>query len=294
MPVFNAALYLDEAIKSILVQSLTEFELIIINDGSTDNSYELLKQWEKKDNRIRVYNQTNMGRSKTRNRGIELSSTDYIAMMDADDISMPNRLKICYEYLENNLNVVAVSGQYEHICMYGVPLYIAQVPFDHQSIEKSLLQDHGNNFTQGASLIRKSVVENAGGYNPSYEMGEDADLFLRMALIGELVNLPEIFLQYRRHPSSITNIADKKLLKNCIERLRKAWEDRGLTLDSDFEHWLEVVPERRVSQDILKWGWNALSKGEVTIARKYAKALVLSEPFNSSSYRFLYCAVRGR
>jgi len=294
MPVFNAALYLDEAIESILRQTFTDFELIIINDGSTDYSSELLKQWEGKDNRIRLFSQKNKGRAITRNRGLELASTGYVAMMDADDIAAPNRLQLCYEYLENHHDVVAVSGQYETICMYGVQLETSSTPLEHEDIERSLLQDLGAVFIQGASMIRKSVAITAGGYDPSYELGEDTDLFLRVALKGKLMNLPEVFLYYREHPDAITNIVNKNLIPHCIQRVNKAWDDRGLTLDENFEHWLENLPERTVQQKLLLWGWNSLRKGRVDISRRYAKKLIFSHPLSVDSYRFSYCAIRGR
>jgi len=294
MPVFNASLYLDEAIESVLWQTLPEFELIIINDGSTDNSFQLLKQWEKKDSRIKVYDQENKGRSITRNRGLELATTEYIAMMDADDISMPNRLKLCYEFLMAHKDVVAVSGQYKTMCMYGVSMYKSSLPLGHEEIERDLLQDKGDSFTQGAAMIIKSVAKKVGGYNSSYELGEDADLFLKMALEGKLQNLSVVLLKYRQHASSITNTMNKNLISNCIVRVRQAWIDRELQFDDNFEHYLESVTEKKEYNSYLKWGWNALAKGELVIARRYAIKLLLTSPFHLDIYRFVYCSIRGR
>ena len=294
MPVFNAANYIDEAIESILLQSFTHFELLIINDGSTDDSLALLKKWEAKDNRISVFNQHNQGRATARNNGLELASTDYVAMMDADDISMPNRLQLCYEYLEKHNDVVAVSGQFETICMYGVHLSTSVEPLDHLAIEQSLLQDLGAAFIQGASMIRKSLAEKVGGYDPIYDIGEDTDLFLRMAMQGKLANLPEVLLKYRKHPFSITTTTTKASVPDCIQRLNKSWEARGLALDQDFQHWLEQVTPLSVQQQFLWWGWNALGKGHLNVSRRYAMRLVFSFPLNVEKSRFIFCALRGR
>lgn len=294
MAAFNAAPYLDEAIDSILQQTFTDFELIIINDGSTDDSLALINKWESKDKRIKVFNQDNKGRALSRNRGLELATTQYIAMMDADDIATPNRLQLCFEYLQNHGDVVAVSGQFETVCMYGVQLNISSEPLEHVDIEQSLLQDLGASFIQGASMLRKDVAEKVGGYDSSYELGEDTDLFLRMAMVGKLKNLPEILLHYRKHPESITSADNETLIPKCIQRLNKAWNDRGLTLDNDFVHWLEKIPKTSVQQQLLWWGWNALNKGHVDISRLYAKKLILSLPFSVEKYRFIYCAIRGR
>lgn len=294
MPVFNTRSYLDEAIASIMRQTFPNFELIIINDGSTDGSLALARQWEKKDRRIRVFDQSNKGRSFSRNRGLELATTEFIVMMDSDDIAEETRLQLCYEYLQNNSEAVAVSGQYERVCMYGVPLQKSSLPLDHKSIVNDLLQDKGDSFTQGASMYKKSLAQKVGGYNLSYDLGEDADLFLRMALHGELINLPDVLLKYRRHPNSITSTADEQLVENCIKRLNSAWLDRGLLMDSDFEHYLKKTIKREKHEDILQFGWNALNKGETKIARRYAKSLFFSKPFSLKTYRFLYCALRGR
>jgi len=294
MPVFNTAAYLDEAINSILKQTFPEFELIIINDGSTDDSLIIIKLWEKKDPRIRLVEQKNKGRSYSRNKGLELAVSDYIVMMDSDDVAMPDRLRVCYDYLQKHPEVVAVSGQYEKICMYGVSMHVSSLPLEHEFIERDLLQDKGNSFTQGASMYRKSLAQKVGGYNLSYVLGEDADLFLRMALHGKLINLPDVLLKYRRHPNSITSRGDEKLVDNCMERLKRAWLDRGLVLDGSFEHYLKNVSRRDKHEDILLFGWNALGKGEVAIARRYAKKLFFFYPFSMGVCRFLYCAIRGR
>lgn len=294
MAVFNAASYLDEAIDSVLQQTFSDFELIIINDGSTDESLKKLRQWEEKDKRIKVFEQNNKGRAESRNRGLDLANTDYVAMMDADDIAAPNRLQLCYDCLTNNSDVVAVSGQFETICMYGVHLSRSYGPLEHAEIEQSLLQDLGASFIQGASMIRKDVAIKVGGYNSSYELGEDTDLFLRIALEGQLKNLPDVLLSYRKHPASITSTDNEVLIPNCIERVKKAWVARGLTLNENFEHWLEKSPNLSVQQQLLWWGWNALNKGRVDISRRYAIKLMLSNPFSKKQYRFIFCAIRGR
>ncbi len=294
MTVFNAVEYLDEAIDSVLQQTFSDFELIIINDGSTDKSLEKLQQWEKKDKRISVFDQNNKGRAESRNRGLDLANTNYVAMMDADDIATPNRLQLCYEYLKHNSDVVAVSGQFETICMYGVQLNRSSEPLEHTEIEQSLLQDLGASFIQGASMMRKEVVIKVGGYDSSYELGEDTDLFLRIALEGKLKNLPDVLLSYRKHPASITSSDNELLIPNCIERVKKAWVARGLTLNKNFEHWLEKAPNLSAQQQLLWWGWNALNKGRVDVSRRYAMKLMLSYPFNKEQYRFVFCAIRGR
>jgi len=214
-------------------------------------------------------------------------------MMDPDDVAMPERLELCYQYLSNNSGVVGVSGHYESMCMYGVSLFETFTPIGHKEIEWHLLRDSGNAFVQGASMIRKSVALESGGYNLNYELGEDSDLFLRMALVGRLENLPNVLLKYRQHPGSITHSNPEKLLQKSLERLVKAWKDRELSMDVNYVHPSVNVSGKEGYEYLLQWGWNALGKGDVGIARRYAKDLMRSKPFSLDVFRFIFCAIRG-
>jgi glycosyltransferase involved in cell wall biosynthesis len=111
MPVYNTAPYLPAAIESILSQSFTDFEFLIIDDGSTDGSYEVCEKYAEQDERIKLSrNDKNMGISYTRNKLIELANSEYIAPQDSDDISLPHRLELSYEYLQSHLKTAVVSG----------------------------------------------------------------------------------------------------------------------------------------------------------------------------------------
>lgn len=296
MPVYNMELYLDAAIESILNQTFSDFEFIIINDGSTDKSLKKIKKWAEKDSRIKVYDQLNKGRALSRNKGIEIATTEFIAMMDSDDIALPERLFLSYNLLKKRNDVVAVSGQFQRVCMYGVPLNGKKImPLEHDEIESRLLQSDGSVFHQSASIFRKNIAIEVGGYDASYKLGEDTDFFLKLAIKGKLINLPDLLLYYREHHAAITKqVADPELIKTCKLRMVKALEARGKTLNDDFVHWLEKIENRTKSQDMFKWGWNALIRGHKKIARKYAIELVKLEPMNKETWRFVYCAIRGR
>ncbi len=295
MPVYNAELYIDEAIESILNQTFTEYEFIIIDDGSSDDSFSKICDWQTKDNRIKAIRQENIGRSLTRNRGIKLASSEFIAFMDADDISTPRRLELSYDYLKNNPKAAAVSGGYEYICMYGVPLFKAVIPFEHNEIELKLLHDIGNSFHQSASMVRRTVAEDVGGYNPKHRLGDDVGFFLKVARVGMLHNLDELFLYYRLHPTSIVAQADQSMIENCIDKLKTEWEARNLTMPENFTHWLEDGwIEKKKGDDFIRWGWNALQKGRIDIARRYAMKSLITVPLKLEVWKLIYCAVRGR
>lgn len=295
MPVYNAESYIDEAIESILNQTFTDYEFIIIDDGSSDNSFNKISQWQRKDKRIKAIQQENLGRSLTRNKGIEIASSEFIAFMDADDISTPRRLEISYNYLKNNSSVAAVSGGYEYTCMYGVPLFKGNIPSEHKDIELKLLHDIGNSFHQSASMIRRAVAQEVGGYNPNHRLGDDVGFFLKVARVGKLHNLDELLLYYRLHPTSIVAQANQSMVENCIIKLKTEWEARNLTMPNDFRHWLEDdVVTKKKGDDLMRWGWNALSKNRVDIARRYAVKALLTIPSKLEVWRLIYCTIRGK
>lgn len=293
MPVFNTAAYLDDAIQSILNQTLTDFEFIIINDGSTDNSLALVKYWAEKDQRIKIYDQQNKGRSFTRNRSLQLASSDLIAMMDSDDISLPHRLAVQYEFMNNNPNVVVVGGQLDVICMMGVDLFTTNFSLLHEEIEKAILHDNGIELCQPTTMMRKSVALDVGAYNEEYQVGEDCDLFLRMALKGDLANLPIVLLKYRTHLNNTTSTQNLELYRGSLPRIQKAWQSRNMELPHDFKHWSEGYA-RTQKDDLLRWGWNALVKNQIGTARYYAKKLLFLGQYDINVLRFLVCTLRGR
>lgn len=111
MPVYNAEKFLDESIESILNQTFKDFEFIIIDDGSTDNSLKIIRKYKKKDKRIKVLiNKKNQGIAETRNKGLRIAKGKYIVTFDADDISLQKRLQIQYYFLERNQNIFLVGG----------------------------------------------------------------------------------------------------------------------------------------------------------------------------------------
>jgi glycosyltransferase involved in cell wall biosynthesis len=293
MPVYNAEDYIQYAVESILSQSFTNFEFIIIDDGSTDNSMIILEKLADKDGRIKLFSQENKGRSFTRNKCLALACSELVVTMDSDDISLPNRLQLQYDYMLNHTDVVVVGGQVDAICMMGVDLYKSAFPLEHENVQEALLNDDGVQLCQPSTMMRKSVALSLGGYNEEYLVGEDTDLFLRMALKGKLANLPDVILKYRKHPGSSTNVSNLGLYRESLIRVSKAWSDRGLNIPSDFSHWSENLQNRTPQDDYLQWGWNALSKGEKKIANFYAKKLFFLFSYDVSVLRFYFCVVRG-
>ena len=205
MPAYNAERYVEAAIKSILVQSHRDFEFIIINDGSTDGTLDIIKRYEKKDPRIRVLTQKNQGISKSLNRGIKEARYEWIAIMDADDIALPHRLERQVKATIENPNVIAWGGYAYHISEKGKVLGISRVgPTNEAQFNKMLQNGELILVIHPTAFIHKEMIQKVGGYDPKFDACEDLELFNRLAEIGPILAIPEPLGLYRIHSSSIS------------------------------------------------------------------------------------------
>lgn len=199
MPVYNAEKYLREAMDSILAQTLGDFEFIIIDDGSTDASAEIVRSYS--DARIRFYqNERNMGVAATLNRGLDLATGEYIARMDADDISLPERFAKQAAYLDAHPECAALGCDME--------LFGAQIgTFAHAHTAGQLKVDllFASALGHPTVMMRSTVVGREGlHYDEAYNGIEDYELWVRVAEKYDLGNLPEILLRYRMHAAQVT------------------------------------------------------------------------------------------
>jgi hypothetical protein len=198
MSVFNGERFLREAIDSILSQTFSDFEFIIINDGSTDGTPSILDSYARSDPRVRVYQQENKGLVESRNRGCGLARGKYIAQMDADDIAVRDRLQWQIEFLERHSEVGVVGGAVELIDGAGRALYRWRLPVENEEI-KTALRLH-NCLADPAAMIRKEAFLSVAGYRKPFDFAPDYDLWLRIAERWRLANLEAVVLKYRIHP----------------------------------------------------------------------------------------------
>ncbi len=197
---YNDEKFIRDAVKSILNQTFKDFEFIIINDGSTDKTSEILESFS--DDRIRIFHQTNMGIVKSRRKSIELSVAEYIAIQDADDISLPERLEKQVNYLDRNKDIGLVGTARFEIEEDGTILYPRYFPEDNDIIQKKLIKE--NCFCGPSIMFRKYIYEKIGGYRIEFETSEDYDLVLRFAEMCKLHNLREVLYKKRINPDGIT------------------------------------------------------------------------------------------
>lgn len=205
MPVYNNESYLKESVNSILSQTYPYLEFIIINDGSTDKSAEIITNI--KDKRIIFINHsTNKGNYFRRNEGCKLAMGKYICIMDSDDIAFPKRIERQIYTMENNPSILAHGTAF--IFSNG---NICHKPCNYDLIKVRLL--FNNMFLHPSLIIRKSTLELIGYYNEYYRYSSDYDLVCKIATKGKIINIPEILMKYRIHENQISSAYYTKQLK---------------------------------------------------------------------------------
>lgn len=216
MPAFNASKYIATAIQSILTQSFTDFELLIIDDGSTDNSLQVIQSF--KDKRIRIIqNEKNLGLIKTLNKGIKSAKGKYIARMDADDISLPQRLEKQFNFLEQNPQFALVGTQATFIRQNQITNKVFEIPTNSEILPiYSLFYCP---FVHPSVMIRTDILKNFY-YSEDFTASEDYELWTRILRTYKGKNLAEALLQYRIHDNNSSNIHNDKQ----IESVRKIYQ----------------------------------------------------------------------
>ncbi len=204
MSTYNCAKFLPETIQSILSQTLQDFRLIIVDDGSSDESHEILESFACKDNRITIITQKNGGIVSAVNAGLALCTAPYIARHDADDISDPDRFEKELAWLEANPDCVAVSSLPRTIDERGAPASKAIRAKDLSLVRDDSYPANEPYIMQPMLMVRRDALEKAGGYR-KLPVAEDADLYWRLQKLGSLHVLPEELGAYRMHAGSISS-----------------------------------------------------------------------------------------
>ncbi len=210
MPAYNAGNFLSESIRSIQNQSYSNWELIIIDDASTDNSRKILRSFVKNDERIRLYfNQTNLGVSKTANIGISKANGKFIARMDADDIASFDRIEKQVEFLTTNKKTVAVGGQCELININGKKIGEKKFPLKNKEVKDMIFRSVP--LQQPTLMVNKQLLPNKFvWYDEDYSSAEELEFIFRIFKFGNVQNIPNIVLKYRIHEGNTSLINPKK------------------------------------------------------------------------------------
>lgn len=223
MTVYNGMPYLPEAAGSILDQTLRDFKFLIINDGSTDGSQNYLNRLE--DPRFHVIHQENRGRSAALNEGLKMCDTEFLALMDADDIALPTRLEDQLSYLRAHSDIGLVGTQIAYIGVNGRKGFSPPLPCEHAEIYGDLFRMRYS-FCHGSMMCRTRILKDIGGYRIQ-SSGEDVDVFFRTGEASRLANLDKVLYLVRIHRKSLVttqpdeNRTQCEYARHCAQRRAK-------------------------------------------------------------------------
>ena len=301
MPVYNGQPYLAEAIESVLRQSFRDFEFVIVDDGSTDDSPTVLQQFADADERLRVLTRGNSGIVNALNEGVAAARGSYIARMDADDIALPDRLQKQLAYMQRSPDCVAVGSAMLNIDPQGRPIAVQRYPQSHDEIQRQLLRGIGG-ISHPTSMIRAEAMQQVGGYRLKYQWVEDKDLWLRLTEIGRLSNLEDVLLQYRLHLESVCyrrNLEQSRLMRRLLSEFQH--RHGSTTADGTFtEPSPPGVAEadttaRTPAQVHAHWSSWALQEGNFGTATRHAWSAITESPWSFDYWPLLVrCLLRIR
>jgi len=288
MPVYNADRFAAQTLDSILAQTFGDFEFLIINDGSTDRSLEILQGYARRDHRIRLVSRPNTGYAVALNEGLGLARGEFVARIDADDLADPRRLELQVERMRREPELVALGSNALAMDEDGRLLGDYLVPLTHEEIEANHLRG-SSTIHHPAVMLRPEAVKRVGGYRAELMPCEDFDLWLRLGEVGRLANLPEKLLTKRLLVGSAVarNLAKQEKLVKAI--VREAWQRRGLRGDPELRQNRPLRPVDLYRQ----WGWMALRARHLPTSRRYAARAILSRPLDTESWKLALCSLRG-
>jgi len=240
-PNYNNAMYISETIESIINQTYSNFEYLIIDDNSSDNSWEIIQKFAKKDKRIRTLrNEKNLGIVKTRNKGLKERSPNskYFAIIDSDDVSILNRLRIQIDFLEKNQDHGLVGSNILIIDEYSNIVGFRLYPLNDNEIRKLITRF--NPFTQSSIVIRTNIINQIGLYDENWDVCQDYDYWLRIGVNWKLANIYTPLIKYRISKSQMkfTNLKETVINTHLIQK--KAIAKYGYR-DSVFNKLLRVL-----------------------------------------------------
>jgi len=305
LAVHNGQRYLSDAIDSILSQTFLDFELIIINDGSTDKTQSIIDSY--KDPRIvAIKNESNEGAVSSRNKGIMLSRGSYIAIQDADDKSLPEKFSKQAKILDENPNIGAVSSYFIFSDMAGREFYTALVPCDNKTIQEKLISEFI--FCHCALMFRAEHLKNLGGYRKELFLSEDYDMVLRVAEVSQIVNIPEVLFSYRFNLNSVSvkKRCEQRIMNDLVQALARERRANGkdrlqLGKNQEVLDFLKQESEKKRcktrkvrSYGYFWWAFHLRQKGCFLYARSFLLRAILIFPFEISYWKLLVLIILKR
>jgi GT2 family glycosyltransferase len=294
MAVYNGERYLKQAVESILAQSFEDFEFIVVDDGSTDSSLKSLEQYAARDTRIRFITLPNAGLTRSLNEGLAIATGEFVARMDADDIAMPQRFARQVAFLDAHPDIALVGCGYELIDEKDRILDMEIPVGDDEAIQHRHLRGL-TTICHPCVMARRQSLASIGGYDESFRVAQDLDLYLRLGEIGRLANLPAVLMKYRYHSHS-TSDTRRELQLDCMRTAtERAWKRRGLTGTFALPgHWRPGNDAEALHHFALRVGYRAFCAGQRRTAVVYGFKAVCRRPLRKLGWRLLICALFKR
>ena len=253
---YNDEKYIYKAVKSILDQTFEDFEFIIINDGSTDKTLDILKQFD--DKRLILIDKPNTGLTDSLNLGVSIAKSNWIARMDGDDISIKTRFEEQIKYIDDN--VAVIGTQCKFIDEEGNQIATVSLPLTHNEILKK-----GTSFRtmyiHPSVLINKELLLKSGGYDDYLDSAEDLDLWLKLSHYGKLVNIDSVLLKYRKHQNQISITKRKEqLLYATISILKNKNKNYGNFSKKEYFTLRNVIENNYIFKTIVILSQKSIGK----------------------------------
>jgi glycosyltransferase involved in cell wall biosynthesis len=294
MAVYNGERYLKAAVESILAQSFEDFEFIIVDDGSTDRSPAQLRNYADRDARIRLISSAKAGLTRSLNKGLAIAAGEFVARMDADDIARPERFAQQVAFLDAHPNTALVGCGYDLIDEKDRVLDTVIPVADDKAIQDRHLRGL-TTICHPCMMARHQSLSNIGGYDESYPVAQDLDLYLRLGETGELANLPALLMKYRYHSRSTSDTRQQLQLECMRKATERAWERRGITGTFEVpEHWRPGNDTELLYGFELTVAHRAFCSGQRRTAVIYTLKAVFRRPLRMLAWRLLYHALLKR
>ncbi|MEM7577075.1 MAG: glycosyltransferase [Planctomycetota bacterium] len=295
MTVYNRADFVPAAIRSILNQTLTHLELIVVDDGSDASTKTLLRELATTDARLRVIEQDNAGIFVAANRGLRACRAPLVARLDSDDLAEPRRLEIQKAFFDNaaNQDVVCCGTFMKLIDGQGRFLHVESKPTDDRAIQEDLLRGHCA-IGHPSSMMRRGALEQINGYDESFTSAGDLEIFLRLGEVGTLANLEAPLTRYRLHAQSVSEAKGTTQRANCRRACELAWARRGETRPFEgADLWRPAGDRDSEHHYALQYGWWAWQNSQFETAAHYGKRALKLKPWDKQAW-MLWAKSRGK
>jgi len=290
----NGGAFLAPTVRSILNQTYRDFEFLILDDGSTDDSRDQLRRFAAEDPRVRLVEQDNVGLTPTLNRGLHLATGELVARMDSDDLAAPDRLAKQVAFMDAHPDVVLLGGAYDLIDEAGRRLHVMRPPTDDAALQEHCLSGR-TPICHPLAMFRREAALGVGGYDESYKVAQDLDLWLRLGEMGKLACLPDVLLGYRMHAGSVSERKQQLQIDTMRRACESAYARRGVT--REFQGGGGWRAQDAVSSKLaqtLQYGWWAWHLGEARTAMVYGWRAIKTKPAAADGWKLLACGALRR